>query len=63
MNKSKDYITLMDIAKINLSGIINAKMKEYKNAHKAELKEEIIKLLNDRKELFMFNQNVIEKYL
>lgn len=63
MEKNIDYITLMDIAKINLSDKINYRMKEYKKSNNLDLKREIIYLLNDRKEIFLFNKKIIEKYL
>lgn len=63
MNQSIDYISLMDIAKINLSNILNNKMAEYRKSPNHELKKELMNLVNDRKELFLFNTEVIEKYL
>ncbi|MCI8655228.1 MAG: hypothetical protein HFJ48_05110 [Clostridia bacterium] len=63
MDNNKDYIVLMDIAKMNLSEIINSKMKEYKRTYKLTLKKEIIELLKDRKQLFLFDEKVIEKYI
>lgn len=63
MDNNKDYIVLMDISKMNLSEIINSKMKEYKRTYKLTLKKEIIELLKDRKQLFLFDEKVIEKYI
>ena len=58
-----DYISLIDIAKLNLTNLINNKMSEYKKLPNPDLKCQIIDLFNDRKQLFLFNKNVIEKYL
>lgn len=63
MELNMDYTDLMDIAKINLSNIINNKMKEYRLHQTVELKNELINLLNERKELFMFNKKIIDKYI
>lgn len=63
MKKNIDYINLMDIAKINLNEKINNAMNAYKKERNSERKIELIKLLNDRKRLFFFDKEIIEKYL
>ncbi len=63
MNEDVDYTNLADIAKLNLSNIINKKNKEYKNSPNKELKKELIKLLQDRDAIFAFDIDVIKKYL
>ena len=63
MKQNIDYISLVDIAKLNLTNLINNKMLEYKKTPNSDLKNQIINLLKDKKQLFLFNKNVIEKYL
>lgn len=63
MGKNIDYINLMDIAKNNLNEKINNAMYAYKKEKNSERKIELIKLLNDRKRLFFFDKEIIEKYL
>lgn len=57
-----DNILLIDEAKINLSRLIADKKNEYNKNKSIQIKKELINLLNDRKELFLFNKNVIKKY-
>ena len=57
-----DNILLMDEAKLNISKLIDQKRNEYKKRQYIEIKKELINLLNDRKELFLFNKNIIKKY-
>lgn len=57
-----DNILLLDEAKLNISKLIDQKRNEYKKSQSIEIKKELINLLNDRKELFLFNKNIIKKY-
>ncbi len=63
MSNNVDYIALMDIAKMNLANKINLTRARYKLNPTKQLKNELIELTSDRKELFMFNTEVIKKYL
>ena len=64
MNRNdKDYTCLIDIAKLNLSKKLNIKTKQYQETPNNNLKNEMIELLKDRQQLFLFNTSVIEKYL
>lgn len=63
MDKEIDYRDFIDIAKISLANKINEKMAEYKSNPSIELKKEIIKLMQDRKELYLFNLDVVKKYI
>lgn len=63
MSENIDCIALMDIAKVNLANKINRVRCEYKINPTDRLKKELIELTNDRRELFLFNQEVIKKYL
>lgn len=58
-----DDVLLMDEAKLNISKLINQKRNEYKKNQSIEIKKELINLLNDRKELFLFNKKIIKKYI
>ena len=49
---------LMDVAK-NISNLIVEKRNEYNKNQSKQTKSELIKLLNDRKELYLFNTNII----
>lgn len=62
-DKSLDYQILLDEAKINLSNKLNEKIEEYKKSPTAEKKGEIAILMNDRQQLFLFNKEIIKKYL
>lgn len=63
MKTNINYISLIDIAKINLSNKFNYKLQEYKKNQTSELKEDIIKLVQDRKKIFLFDKDIINKYL
>ncbi|MBQ7411075.1 MAG: hypothetical protein IJW20_06820 [Clostridia bacterium] len=63
MKKTVDYINLMSIAKENLNAKINFAMEKYKLEKTKERKMELIYLIEDRKQLFLFDKNVISKYL
>lgn len=63
MNKNKDYIALLDVAKLNLAEKLNQKIREYKEEHTPINKSELAVLLHDRQQLFLFNIAVIDKYL
>ena len=63
MKGNTDYINLLDIAKTNLNNKINNAMYTYKKERTKEGKIELIKLLNDRKRLFLFDKETIKKYL
>lgn len=63
MDNSTNYIDLIDIAKINLMKIFNSKMEEYEKNPNDELKQEIIKMSLDRKQLYSLDIPTIQKYL
>ena len=58
-----DYKYLVDDAKINLSTQLNKKMNEYKKNPNKELKKDILQLMKDRQNIFLFDINTIIKYL
>lgn len=58
-----DNVDLIDIAKTNLSELINEKKEEYKKNKTKEIKAELLELLKDRDEIFLFNKDVIKKYV
>jgi len=62
MKDNMDYIDKIKIAKINLTNKLNKKIDEYKKEHTAERKREIAELMIDKRELYLFNKKVIEKY-
>ena len=58
-----DYRDLIDIAKLNLIQKINLKMKEYYERPNDEIKKEIINLLKEKQKLYLFDVEIIKKYL
>lgn len=62
MNKM-DYIDKIEIAKTNLNKRLNDIIDEYKKEHTAERKREIAELMQDKREIYLSNKNVIEKYI
>lgn len=58
-----EYSYLIDDAKINLAKKIKDKMNQYQENPNSELKSEIINLMQDRQQLFLFNTDTIKKYL
>lgn len=62
-DKDLDYQVLMDEAKLNLSHKLSRKIEEYKSNPTLERKSEIAILMNDRQQLFLFDKNIIKKYL
>lgn len=63
MNKNIDYIDLINVSKVNLMKKINEKMSEYEKTPTPELKQELINLTIDRKQLYSFDIPTIQKYL
>lgn len=63
VNNFINYMDLIDVAKINLMKRFNSKMEEYENTPTVELKQEIIELSFDRKQLYSFDIPTIQKYL
>lgn len=59
----KDYRYLIDIAKLNLSTKLSEKIELYDKNRSFELKNKIIELIKDKKEIIQFNEDVIKKYL
>lgn len=63
VNNFVNYMDLIDIAKINLMKKFNLKMEEYEKTPTLELKQEIIKISFDRKQLYSFDISTIQRYL
>ena len=63
MEEKIDYINLIDVSKMNLNNYINIAMQNYKENRRKEDKDRLIKLINDRKKLFIFDKKIIKKYL
>ena len=63
VNNFVNYMDLIDIAKINLMKKFNLKMEEYEKTPTQELKQEIIKISFDRKQLYSFDIPTIQRYL
>ena len=63
MEEKIDYISLMDVAKINLNNLINDAMELYKKEKNSEAKRKLISLIYDRNNLFLFDKKTIKKYL
>lgn len=58
-----DYRYMIEIAKINLIEKLNEKMREYKEEPNIQTKKEILELMKDRRQLFLFDTVIIEKYI
>ena len=63
MTEDIDYISLLDVAKMNLNERINETMRLYKEQKDSSKKKELINLLNDRQNIFLFDKETIRKYL
>ena len=63
MEEKIDYINLIDVSKMNLNNYINIAMQNYKENRSKEDKDRLIELINDRKKLFLFDKEIIKKYL
>ncbi len=63
VNNFINYMDLVDVAKINLMKMFNSKMEEYEKSPSDELKQEIIKISFDRKQLYSLDIPTIQKYL
>lgn len=64
MNMDKmDYIDKIEIAKTNLTKKLNDRIDEYKKERTAERKKEIAELMQDKREIYLSNKRIIEKYI
>ena len=63
MTEDIDYVSLLDVAKMNLNERINETMRLYKEQKDSSKKKELINLLNDRQIIFLFDKETIRKYL
>lgn len=63
MNNKFDYINLMDISKMNLNKCIDEAIEMYKKEKSEENKLKLIKLIEDRKKIFLFDKETIKKYV
>lgn len=63
MTEDIDYVSLLDVAKMNLNERINETMRLYKEQKDSSQKKELINLLNDRQNIFLFDKETIRKYL
>ena len=63
MTEDIDYVSLLDVAKMNLNERINETMRLYEEQKDSSKKEELINLLNDRQNIFLFDKETIRKYL
>jgi hypothetical protein len=63
MTEDIDYVSLLDVAKMNLNERINETMRLYKEQKDSAKKKELINLLNDRQNIFLFDKETIRKYL
>ena len=63
MTEDIDYVSLLDVAKMNLNERINETMILYKEQKDSSKKKELINLLNDRQNIFLFDKETIRKYL
>lgn len=58
-----NYVDKIEIAKINLTNKLNEKVDEYKKERTAERKREIAELMQDKREIYLSNKRIIEKYI
>lgn len=58
-----DYRDFIDIAKLNLSKKLDETINLYEKNQSSELKSEIIELIKDKREIMLFNTEVIKKYI
>ena len=63
MDEKVDYVNLMSIAESNLNNCINETMNLYKEKKSTEIKMKLVKLIYERKKLFLFDKETIKKYL
>lgn len=63
MTEDIDYVSLLDVAKMNLNERINETMRLYKEQKDSSKKKKLINLLNDRQNIFLFDKETIRKYL
>lgn len=63
MTEDIDYVSLLDVAKMNLNERINETMRLYKEQKDSSKKKELINLLDDRQNIFLFDKETIRKYL
>ena len=63
MTEDIDYVSLLDVAKMNLNERINETMRLYEEQKDSSKKEDLINLLNDRQNIFLFDKETIRKYL
>lgn len=63
MDKKVDYVNLISIAESNLNNCINETMNLYKEKKSTEIKMKLVKLIYERKKLFLFDKETIKKYL
>jgi hypothetical protein len=63
MTEDIDYVSLLDVAKMNLNERVNETMRLYKEQKDSSKKKELINLLNDRQNIFLFDKETIRKYL
>ena len=56
MDKKVDYVNLMSIAESNLNNCINETMNLYKEKKSTEIKMKLVKLIYERKKLFLFDK-------
>jgi len=63
MDEKVDYVNLMSIAESNLNNCINETMNLYREKKSTEIKMKLVKLIYERKKLFLFDKETIKKYL
>ena len=63
MDEKVDYVNLMSIAESNLNNCINETMNLYREKKSTEIKMKSVKLIYERKKLFLFDKETIKKYL
>ena len=56
-------LNLFGIATINLTNKLNRAVELYKVRPSKELKNEIIEMTMDRRNIYMYNKEVIDKYI
>ena len=56
-------LNLFGIATINLTNKLNSAVELYKVRPSKELKNEIVEMTMDRRNIYMYNKEVIDKYI
>jgi len=56
-------LNLFGIAAINLTNKLNRAVELYKVRPSKELKNEIVEMTMDRRNIYMYNKEVIDKYI